>query len=83
MKRKIGTALESKVVTLLKRQSRETGKPVNQLIEEAVLARAKPSGREDVSREMRLKAIKDFIGKGPRLPRKVVDEILAEDYYDQ
>lgn len=46
-------------------------------------ARAKPSAQEDVSRELRIKAMREFIGGGHPMPRKVVDEILAEDYYDQ
>jgi hypothetical protein len=70
-------------VLILKRNSRKTGKPVNQIIEEAVLAQARPPARNEVSRELRIKAMKDFIEEGRPMPRKVVEEALAEDYYDQ
>ncbi len=83
MKQKIGTALDSKVVVFLKRQSRSTGKPLNQLIEEAVLFKGQSPALNSDSRDLRLNALKGFIGAGPKLPRKVVEDILAEDPFDQ
>ena len=80
---KIGTALDAKVLGILKRRSRNTGKPVNRLIEEAVLAHREPRVPDEAELALRLRALKDFVENGPRLPRHVVDEILAEDPYDQ
>jgi len=82
MKQKIGTSLDSKVLVLLKKHSRQTGKPVNRLIEEAVLSQGKIPTLSDTSSSLRMSALEGFIGTGPRLSRKVVDEILAEDSLD-
>ena len=82
-RRKIGTALDAKVIRFLHRRSRSTGKPVNRLIEEAVLGHPAREPETDGAPSLRLQAWRGFIGQGPRLPRRVVDEILAEDPFSQ
>ncbi len=82
-KQKIGTALDSKVIRLLRQRSRNTGKPVNRIIEEAVLAHGKGSVSDGASSALRLEAMRGFFSGGPSLPPRVVEEILAEDPFDQ
>ncbi|MDH5564613.1 MAG: hypothetical protein OEY91_13455 [Nitrospirota bacterium] len=80
MKQKLGTLLEEKVMRLAKRRAAEEGRPLNELIEDALvqyLAGKRPPTRE---REM---AYHTFCERPLRLTSGQFRQVLEEDIWDR
>ncbi len=80
MKHKLGTLIEEKVMRLAKRQAAEEGRPLNELIEDALaqyLNGKRPSARE---REM---AYHVFCERPLKLTRGQFRQVLEEDSWEQ
>jgi hypothetical protein len=80
MKRKLGTLLEEKVMRLAKRRAAEEGRPLNELIEDALvqyLGGKRPPARE---REM---AYHTFCERPLRLTPGQFRQVLEEDLWDR
>ena len=77
---KIGTILNGAIVDTLKERAMREGKPINAIIEEAIL-RSDQSGLLD--RDVRLKALDSFLATRFNLADEDWNAIMEEDYYEQ
>ena len=80
MKKKIGTSLEPEVLKELKLVAAKTGKPISDVIEEALLNYFRTVGQEQ---EDRLAAVKRLCSSPFNLTVEDWNEIMEEDPYDQ
>lgn len=77
---KIGTILNKVVVEKLKERSRLEGKPISNIIEEAVL---RYDQTDVLDRNVRLKALQSFRAIRFNLSSEDWRTIMEEDYYEQ
>jgi len=81
MKAKIGTVLEEDVVKKLKEFSVKRGRPINEIIQDAVITYMQ--GGADRNQQLRLAAVKRLCSRPFSLSRDDWKEIMEEDYYEQ
>ncbi len=81
MKTKIGTVLEEDVVQKLKEFSAKQGRPISEVIQEAVITYMQVGNSR--KQDLRLAAVKRLCSKPFNLSREDWKEIMEEDYYEQ
>jgi len=81
MKTKIGTILEEEVAQKLKEFSARWGRPISEIIQEAVITYMQVGNSR--KQELRLAAVKRLCSKPFNLSRSEWKEIMEEDYYEQ
>jgi metal-responsive CopG/Arc/MetJ family transcriptional regulator len=77
---KIGTALDEKLFRELKEFSARQGRPLNEIIEEAL---EKYLRAGSLTREMRIASANKFCSLGFHASVKEIQQLMEEDYYDQ
>ncbi len=80
MKHKLGTLLEEKVVRLAKRRAAEEGRPLNELIEDALIQYLREQASSPKEREMAYHA---FCQSPFKLTSAQLHQVLEEDPWDQ
>ncbi len=80
VKEKIGTALDKDVVKMLKERSHSEGRPISDILQDAIL---RYSTAESGSDDQRLAAVKRLCSRPFNLTRQELDEIMEEDYFEQ
>ncbi len=80
MKTKIGTILDDQVVYKLKKRAVREKRPINEIIQEALIGYLEKGPKDMTARE---KALKRLCVKSLPITRQELDEIITEDYYDQ
>jgi hypothetical protein len=78
MKQKLGTLLEEKVMRLAKRRAVEEGRPLNELIEDALVRYLRERASSPKEREM---AYRVFCERPMKIPAKELRHLLAEDMW--
>ena len=81
MKKKIGTLLEKDVAQKLKEFSAKRGRPISEIIQDAVTTYMQVGN--SIKQEFRLAAAKRFCSRPFHLSRDDWKEIMEEDYYEQ
>jgi hypothetical protein len=81
MKAKIGTILEEDVFKKLKEFSVKRGRPINEIIQEAVITFMQ--GGVERNQQLRLAAVKRLCSRPFNLSHDDWKEIMEEDYYEQ
>ncbi len=79
MKRKVGTVIEEEVLKLAKHKALEEGRPLSDLIQDAIVAYLSTGLPSPQKRE---KAYQVFCGRPIRITRKQLHEIMEEDPWD-
>lgn len=82
MKIKIGTILEGNVVQELKEFSAKRGRPISNIVQEAIVTYLH-SGGAGSKQELRLAALKRLCSRPFNIPRDAWNEIMEEDFYEQ
>ena len=77
---KVGTILDEEVLQRLKERSVKEGRPLNALIEDAIL---KYEQDETSSRELRLRALDSVLAIKFNIPDDDLRQIMEEDFYEQ
>ncbi len=77
---KIGTILDEEVLQRLKERSVKEGRPLNALIEDAIL---KYEQDETSSRELRLRALDSVLAIKFNIADDDLRQIMEEDFYEQ
>lgn len=77
---KIGTVLDKEVAQMLRERAAKEGRTMSDIIQEAVV---KYAAQDEVKIANQVKALERFLANPGKLSREEIDEILAEDYYDQ
>ena len=76
MKKKVGTLIEEDVIKLAKRRAAEEGRPLSDLIQQAIVAYLGKTVPEPAKREA---AYNLFCDQPIRIPKVGFDQILRED----
>lgn len=79
MKRKLGTLVEEKVMRLAKRRAAEEGRPLNELIEDALVRYLREHSPSPKEREM---AYQLFCERPMKIPTEELRHLLAEDMWE-
>lgn len=79
MKKKVGTLIEEDIIKLAKRRAVEEGRPLSDLIQEAIVAYLSKTVPEPAKREA---AFNLFCDRPIPLPKVGFDQILREDAWD-
>ena len=77
---KLGTILDEEVLQRLKERSVKEGRPLNALIEDAIL---KYEQDETSSRELRLRALDSVLAIKFNIADDDLRQIMEEDFYEQ
>ncbi len=77
---KVGTILDEEVLQRLKERSVKEGRPLNALIEDAIL---KYEQDETSSRELRLRALDSVLAIKFNIADDDLRQIMEEDFYEQ
>ncbi|MCL4538239.1 MAG: hypothetical protein M1378_01330 [Bacteroidetes bacterium] len=77
---KVGTILDEEVLQRLKERSVKEGRPLNALIEDAIL---KYEQDETSSRELRLRALDSVLAIRFNIADDDLRQIMEEDFYEQ
>ena len=80
MKRKVGTLIEEEVIKLAKRRAVEENRPLNDLIQDALVAYL---GKKVPDPRIREAAYRTFCEQPIRLSREQFGELLQEDAWDR
>lgn len=80
MKTKVGTILEEEVVQQLKERSVKEKRPISEIIQDALLHYLNAGPKK---LELRKMALNNLCSRPFDLTRHELDEIMAEDYYEQ
>jgi hypothetical protein len=81
MKAKIGTVLEEDVFKKLKEFSAKRGRPINEIIQEALVTYMQVGA--DRNRQLRLAAVKRLCSRPFNISPDDWKAIMEEDYYEQ
>jgi len=81
MKAKIGTILEEDVFKKLKEFSAKRGRPINEIIQEALVTYMQVGA--DRNRQLRLAAVKRLCSRPFNISPDDWKAIMEEDYYEQ
>lgn len=81
MKAKIGTILEKDVVQKLKEFSAKRGRPISEIIQEAIVSYM--HGGANWNQQLRLAAVKRLCSRPFNLSQDDWKGIMEEDYYEQ
>lgn len=79
MKQKLGTLLEEKVMRLAKRRAAEEGRPLNELIEDALVRYLREHAPSPKERKM---AYQLFCERPMKIPAEELRHLLAEDMWE-
>jgi hypothetical protein len=79
MKRKIGTLIEEEVIKLAKVRAAQEGRPLSDLIQDALVSYLNSKGPEPKRREA---AYRLFCERPMRIGREELGDILEEDAWD-
>lgn len=79
MKKKVGTLIEEDIIKLAKRRAAEEGRPLSDLIQEAIVAYLSKTVPEPAKRQA---AFSLFCDQPIRLPKVGLDQILKADAWD-
>ncbi len=79
MKRKVGTLIEEEVIRLAKRRAIEENRPLNDLIQDALVAYL---NRRSPDPQRRTEAYRTFCEQPIRITRQQLETVLEEDTWD-
>ena len=79
MKKKVGTLLDEEVIRHAKRRAAEEGRPLSDVIQDALVSYLSDKAPDAKKRE---NAYQLFCGQPMRISRKQFKEILEEDAWD-
>ena len=79
MKKKVGTLLDDEVIRHAKRRAAEEGRPLSDVIQDALVSYLSDKAPDPKKRE---NAYQLFCGQPMRISRKQFKEILEEDAWD-
>jgi predicted DNA-binding protein len=77
---KVGTILDAEIYERLKRRAAEVGRPISDLLQEAII---RYEQSDDIDAGLRKKALDNLFSVKFNISLEDLKEIMEEDYYDQ